>query len=90
MYNDGLFFIPECIIYVRRGKVGTDKYTTVIKEERKNGCAGQRSIFKSLQCWKTLEGKQDDRVTLNNWWHLLKATSTWLTPCATKKKKKRI
>lgn len=45
MYNDGLFFIPECIIYVRRGKVGTDKYTTVIKEERKNGCAGQRSIF---------------------------------------------
>lgn len=45
MSNDGLFISPECIIYERRSKPGTDKYTIVIKEERKNGCAGQTSIF---------------------------------------------
>lgn len=45
MSNDGLFISLECIIYERRSKPGTDKYTIVIKEERKNGCAGQTSIF---------------------------------------------
>lgn len=63
MSNDGLFIILECIIYHHhRSKPGTDKYTIVIKEERKNGCAGPKSIFqktriKSLKCRETLEGK---------------------------------
>lgn len=45
MSNDGLFIILECIIYKRRSKPGTVKYTIVIKEERKNGCVGQTGIF---------------------------------------------
>lgn len=45
MSDDGWFISPECIIYERGGKPGTDKHTIVINEERKNACAGQTSIF---------------------------------------------
>lgn len=78
MHDDGLFISRERIIYEHRGKLGTDKYTIVIKVERRNGCAGQTGIFQSIKKLKVL---RDIRRLLRRsrnlrQLHVLKATTT--------------